>query len=60
MKLNQSFHLCFVFCLGLVLSVQPMENCKEGMKHAVKKQEKAAQSVAVKNSELLHSELLFK
>lgn len=63
MKLNQSFHLCYVFCLGVVLFVQPvqsMKNCEEGLKDPAKKQERVEKSIALKNSEVLHSELLFR
>ena len=59
MKLNYALHLCYLVCLGMVLSVQPMKVSQAATNEQVKSCMKM-QPVAEPASEVLHGELLFK
>src|SRR4051812_16583467 len=60
MKLNYTLQLCYMFCLGMVLSVQPMRVNQAVSGDQVTNCIKVEKSVAQQDAELLHSELLFK
>ncbi len=62
MKLSHTLNNCYVFCLGIALSVQPVKKCSVTevtlRNHA--KSILVEKADAQEKTETLHSELLFK